>query len=115
MLADYYQYPPAFTRKEGLIFVNLIDFDMLYGHRRDIPGFASALEEADEAIGTIMNSMNQDDLLILTLRLLIDNRQVRKIVHESFPILVVDEFQDTDPVQWEIIKLISIILIISII
>jgi phosphopentomutase len=54
------------TRKSGLIFVNLIDFDMLYGHRRDIIGFASALEEADVAIGTMMNSMSDDDLMILT-------------------------------------------------
>lgn len=54
------------TRKSGLIFVNLIDFDMLYGHRRDIVGFASALEEADVAIGTMMNSMSDDDLMILT-------------------------------------------------
>jgi len=54
------------TRKSGLIFVNLIDFDMLYGHRRDIVGFASALEEADDAIGTMMNSMSDDDLMILT-------------------------------------------------
>ncbi|NBW73083.1 MAG: hypothetical protein EBR26_01545, partial [Microbacteriaceae bacterium] len=48
-----------------------------------------------------------DDLLILTLRLLEVDPQVRKLVHESVQILVVDEFQDTDPVQWEIIKLIT--------
>lgn len=53
-------------RKEGLIYVNLIDFDMLYGHRRDINGFATALEEADQAIGKIMGMMNADDLLVLT-------------------------------------------------
>ncbi len=52
--------------KEGLIYVNLIDFDMLYGHRRDVSGFAAALEESDLAIGKIMEMMNQDDLLILT-------------------------------------------------
>ncbi len=54
------------SRSAGLIYVNLIDFDMLYGHRRDVPGFASALEEADVAIGKIMNTMNSDDLLVLT-------------------------------------------------
>ena len=54
------------TRKTGLIYVNLIDFDMLYGHRRDVPGFAHALEEADVAIGKIIAKMNPDDLLILT-------------------------------------------------
>ena len=54
------------TRKDGLIYVNLIDFDMLYGHRRDVPGFATALEEADVAIGKIMGEMKPDDLLMLT-------------------------------------------------
>jgi phosphopentomutase len=53
-------------RKEGLIYVNLIDFDMLYGHRRDTAGFAGALEEFDIALGKIMTEMNPDDLLILT-------------------------------------------------
>lgn len=53
-------------RKEGLIYVNLIDFDMLYGHRRDVPGFANALEEADVAIGKIIGMMKNDDLLVLT-------------------------------------------------
>jgi len=48
-----------------------------------------------------------DDLLVLTLRLLQDNAQVREIVHNKVQILVVDEFQDTDPVQWEIIKLVT--------
>ena len=52
--------------KPGLIYVNLIDFDMLYGHRRDVSGFAQALEEADVAIGKIMGMMNSDDLLVLT-------------------------------------------------
>jgi phosphopentomutase len=53
-------------RKEGLIYVNLIDFDMLYGHRRDVKGFAGALEEFDITLGKIMSAMNADDLLILT-------------------------------------------------
>jgi phosphopentomutase len=53
-------------RKSGLIYVNLIDFDMLYGHRRDVAGFANALEEFDVALGKIMAEMNADDLLILT-------------------------------------------------
>ncbi|MBS1958827.1 MAG: phosphopentomutase [Bdellovibrionales bacterium] len=54
------------SRKSGLIYVNLIDFDMLYGHRRDIPGFATAMEEFDIALGKIMGKMSGDDLLILT-------------------------------------------------
>jgi len=48
-----------------------------------------------------------DDLLVITLRLLQGNNQVRGIVHSKVQILVVDEFQDTDPVQWEIIKLVT--------
>lgn len=54
------------TRKEGLIYVNLIDFDMLYGHRRDIPGFAAAMEEFDLALGKMLGKLREDDLLILT-------------------------------------------------
>jgi len=51
--------------KKGLIFCNLIDFDMLYGHRRDIDGFAQALEEFDQAIPLIKSKMTGRDLLIL--------------------------------------------------
>lgn len=54
------------THTRGLIYVNLIDFDMLYGHRRDVPGFAAAMEEFDIALGKIMAKMKADDLLILT-------------------------------------------------
>lgn len=53
-------------KREGLIYVNLIDFDMLYGHRRDTKGFGFALEEADKTIGAIMTEMTNDDLMILT-------------------------------------------------
>ena len=51
--------------KKGLIFCNLIDFDMLYGHRRDIEGFANALEEFDAAVPTLKNHMSKKDLLII--------------------------------------------------
>lgn len=54
------------NRKSGLIYVNLIDFDMLFGHRRDTPGFAAALEEFDIALGRILARLNEDDLLLLT-------------------------------------------------
>lgn len=53
-------------KKNGLIFCNLIDTDMLYGHRRDVPGFANALEEIDEAIGKILPMLGNDDLLVLS-------------------------------------------------
>ncbi|HEV7700248.1 MAG TPA: phosphopentomutase [Pyrinomonadaceae bacterium] len=50
----------------GLIFSNLVDFDMLYGHRRDTEGYAKALERFDERLPEIMTAMRDDDLLILT-------------------------------------------------
>jgi phosphopentomutase len=50
----------------GLIFSNLVDFDMLYGHRRDTEGYAKALEHFDERLPGIFDAMNEDDLLILT-------------------------------------------------
>lgn len=51
---------------EDLIFVNLVDFDMLYGHRNNIEGYAKALEEFDEKLPEIINSLKEDDILILT-------------------------------------------------
>jgi phosphopentomutase len=51
---------------KGLIFSNLVDFDMLYGHRRDVEGYAKALEVFDAQLPKIFNAMNNDDLLILT-------------------------------------------------
>ena len=50
----------------GLIFSNLVDFDMLYGHRRDTEGYAKALEHFDERLPEIYEAMRDDDLLILT-------------------------------------------------
>lgn len=50
----------------GLIFSNLVDFDMLYGHRRDTEGYAKALEHFDERLPSIFDAMRDDDLLILT-------------------------------------------------
>ncbi|NDG84274.1 MAG: phosphopentomutase [Proteobacteria bacterium] len=54
------------TRKSGLVYVNLIDFDMLYGHRRDVKGFAAALEEFDLALGRLIGDCSPDDLILLT-------------------------------------------------
>jgi phosphopentomutase len=50
----------------GLIFSNLVDFDMLYGHRRDTEGYAKALEHFDNRLPEIFSAMLDDDLLILT-------------------------------------------------
>lgn len=52
--------------EEGLIFTNLVDFDMLYGHRRDVEGYALALQEFDARVPEIMEAMGEDDLLIIT-------------------------------------------------
>lgn len=51
---------------DGLIFTNLVDFDMLYGHRNDVEGYAKALEYFDAKLPAIMDAMKQDDLLIIT-------------------------------------------------
>lgn len=50
----------------GLIFTNLVDFDMLFGHRRDIEGYKNALEEFDTYLPKIIDLLNDDDLLIIT-------------------------------------------------
>src|SRR6267143_3911819 len=50
----------------GLIFSNLVDFDMLYGHRRDTEGFARALEHFDSRLPEIEAAMRTDDLLMIT-------------------------------------------------
>jgi phosphopentomutase len=50
----------------GLIFSNLVDFDMLYGHRRDTEGYARALEHFDRRLPEIFSAMRDDELLILT-------------------------------------------------
>lgn len=50
----------------GLCFLNLVDFDALYGHRRDPVGYGKALEAFDQRLPDILNRLNDDDLLILT-------------------------------------------------
>ena len=52
--------------REGLVFVNLIDFDMLYGHRRDARGYASALEKTDAFLDELVGLMMSGDVLIVT-------------------------------------------------
>ena len=58
----------ALTKKnfEGICFVNLVDFDMLYGHRQDIDGYAAALTEFDEFLPKFMKNMDANDLLFIT-------------------------------------------------
>lgn len=51
---------------KGLIFTNLVDFDMLYGHRNDVEGYANALKEFDAKIPEIIDALRDDDVLIIT-------------------------------------------------
>ena len=53
-------------RKNGLIFCNLVDFDMLYGHRKDVAGFAKSLEEFDRLLENFLARLSLSDLLIIT-------------------------------------------------
>ena len=50
----------------GLCFVNLVDFDMLYGHRRDIDGYAQALSEFDAWLGTFLPALGEEDVVMIT-------------------------------------------------
>jgi phosphopentomutase len=50
----------------GLIFANLVDFDMLYGHRKDVEGFARSLEEFDYALAPLLLGLERSDLLLIT-------------------------------------------------
>ena len=53
-------------RKAGLIFCNLVDFDMLYGHRKDVEGFAKSLEEFDQLLEGFLGLLGPTDLLMIT-------------------------------------------------
>lgn len=50
----------------GLCFINLVDFDMIYGHRQDVDGYAKALTEFDAWLGGFLPKMRKDDMLIIT-------------------------------------------------
>lgn len=51
---------------EGLCFINLVDYDMLYGHRRDIDGYARALTYFDDKLPEILGRLKEDDILMIT-------------------------------------------------
>jgi len=53
-------------QQSGLIFANLVDFDMLYGHRKDLEGFARSLEEFDELLAPLLDEIGPADLLLIT-------------------------------------------------
>jgi phosphopentomutase len=50
----------------GLVFINLVDFDTLYGHRNDVEGYATNLERFDERLGEVLTALRESDLLIIT-------------------------------------------------
>ena len=50
----------------GFLFANLVDFDQLYGHRNDVPGFHKALQEFDAALPRLVSQLREDDLLFIT-------------------------------------------------
>lgn len=56
----------ARERQRGLLFCNLVDFDMLYGHRKDVEGFAKSLEEFDSLLAEFLEQLRLSDLLIIT-------------------------------------------------
>jgi phosphopentomutase len=53
-------------QSNGLLFANLVDFDQMFGHRNDVPGFYRALQEFDQALPTLIDALREDDLLFLT-------------------------------------------------
>jgi phosphopentomutase len=54
------------TLDRGLLFVNLVDFDTLYGHRNDVEGYAGNLERFDGRLARLLPSLRRDDLLVVT-------------------------------------------------
>ena len=56
----------AAREREGLIFANVLDFDQLWGHRRDVAGYAHGLEEVSDALPAIQEALGEDGLLIVT-------------------------------------------------
>ena len=66
--ADGLEKTMAYADKDftGLCFVNLVDFDMLYGHRRNIDGYAQALHEFDQWLPGFLGKLHEDDLVIVT-------------------------------------------------
>ena len=66
--ADGMAHTMDYARRDftGLCFVNLVDFDMLYGHRRDVAGYAKALSEFDSWLGEFLPQLGSEDLVLIT-------------------------------------------------
>ena len=56
----------SLAKKDSLIFANFVEFDSEYGHRRDVNGYAKALEWFDEKLGLLLKQLSPDDLLVIT-------------------------------------------------
>jgi phosphopentomutase len=54
------------TQERGMIFANLVDFDTVYGHRNDTPGYAANLEAFDARLAGLLPALRNDDLLVIT-------------------------------------------------
>ena len=54
------------SNRKGLIFANLVDFDMLYGHRNDVKGYGETLEELDRSLPKLLDPLHENDVVILT-------------------------------------------------
>ena len=51
---------------EGILFINLVDYDMVYGHRNDVEGYKNALLYFDQKLPEIINNLKQQDILFIT-------------------------------------------------
>ena len=66
---------------EGISFLNLVDFDALYGHRRDKEGYAQAIKDFDLRLPELMNHLREDDLVILQLIMVMIQLLKVQIIH----------------------------------
>ena len=70
-------------RFEGLCFVNLVDFDMLYGHRNDVDGYAKALSYFDKQLPKLLGLMREGDILMITQTTDVIRRLLLRIIPEN--------------------------------
>ena len=93
--ADGMKHTMDYAKKDwaGLCFVNLVDFDMLYGHRRDAEGYAAALSEFDRWLGDFLKEIGPEDALIITADHGCDPAYTESTDHtrEYVPVLVLGE------------------------
>lgn len=87
---------------EGLLFTNLVDFDMLWGHRNDVEGFAEGLRLVDEALPDILNGLGPEDRLIITADHGVDPTTISTDhSREYVPLLVYPRPAKTPPLVYE--------------